>query len=100
MVDKSQPEIRVGWSVYIVECADGSYYTGVSTDVQRRVHEHNHSARAAKYTRVRRPVKLIWWEDHVDRASACRREWAIKQMSRTQKQALLSLQAHALNGFS
>lgn len=90
-MDKSQPEMRVGWCVYMVECADGSYYTGVANDVHRRVHEHNHSARAAKYTRVRRPVKLVWWEAHENRASACRREWAIKQFSRAKKQALLNV---------
>lgn len=89
-VEKAQPEISAGWCVYILECADGSYYTGVAKDVQRRLHEHNHSAtRSAKYTRARRPVALIWSEAHEDRASACRREWAIKQLNRAQKQALM-----------
>ena len=48
------------WHVYIVECADGTYYTGITTDVDRRINEHNYSFRSAKYTRSRRPVRLVY----------------------------------------
>ncbi len=78
------------WYVYIVRCADSSYYTGVTTDVERRVGEHNAgSPAAARYTRGRRPVSLVFRERHVSRASACRREYEIKRMSRKEKEGLL-----------
>lgn len=81
------------WYVYIVRCADGSLYTGVAIDVLRRVAEHNgaRTARAAgaRYTRARRPVKLVYQEDAANRSVACRREYRIKQLSRTEKLALI-----------
>ena len=55
--------------VYIVECADGSYYTGWTTDLRRRLAAHN-AGRGSRYTRIRRPVKLVYSEEHPDRASA------------------------------
>ncbi|MBN1306134.1 MAG: GIY-YIG nuclease family protein [Anaerolineales bacterium] len=69
---------------YIVECADGTYYTGWTTDPDRRVHQHN-TGRGAHYTRSRRPVQLVYLEELTDRVSAMKRENKIKQMSRTQK---------------
>lgn len=79
----------MSWCVYIVECVDGSYYTGVTTDVARRVEEHNDSPRGARYTRARRPVRLAASWPVEDRAEACRAEAAIKQLSRPQKDALV-----------
>ena len=76
--------------VYIVECADGSYYTGYTTDVQRRLNEHNFSSRSAKYTRSRRPVRLIYTETFDNLSAALKREYAIKKMSRKGKKALIS----------
>ncbi|MEA4908746.1 MAG: GIY-YIG nuclease family protein [Chloroflexi bacterium] len=77
---------------YIVECADGSYYTGWSTDPQRRARQHNRG-RGARYTRQRRPVRLIYVEPQPDRACAMRRELAIKHLSHAQKRALAERQA-------
>ena len=78
------------WCVYILRCADGTLYTGVATDLKRRVEEHNGlRAKGARYTRARRPVKLVYSEAAVNRAAACRREYRIKQMSRREKLALI-----------
>lgn len=74
--------------VYILECNDGSYYTGMTTDVDRRVAEHN-EGRGARYTRSRRPVSLRYLEPAAGRAEAARRELAIKRMPRSRKEALL-----------
>ena len=78
----------MSWFVYMVRCADDTLYTGVTTDVERRLSEHNHGAKGAKYTRVRRPVSLVYQEAAPCRSSACKREWAIKQLSKSQKLAL------------
>ena len=76
------------WSVYVARCADGSLYTGVARDVARRLAQHN-AGRGAAYTRARRPVALAWSEPARDRGAALRREWAIKQLTRAEKEALL-----------
>jgi putative endonuclease len=73
---------------YIVECADGSYYTGWTTDPPRRERQHN-LGHGARYTRTRRPVRLVYLEPQVDRATAMRRERAIKRLSRARKQRLV-----------
>lgn len=75
--------------VYILECADGSYYTGWTTDLERRVATHN-AGRGSRYTRSRRPVKLVYWEEHPDRGSAQQRELALKRVSRARKTALIA----------
>ena len=76
--------------VYIVECADTTLYTGIAKDLERRVTEHNESDKGAKYTRVRRPVKLVYSEEHIDRSSASKREYEIKKkMSRAHKLKLI-----------
>jgi putative endonuclease len=73
---------------YIVECADGTYYTGWTTDPERRVATHN-KGRGAKYTKMRLPVKLVYVEELPDRKSAMKREIAIKKMQRDGKQKLI-----------
>jgi len=75
--------------VYMLECADGTLYTGITTDLKRRVEEHNHSPKGAKYTRVRRPVVLVYSEEHTDRSSASRREHEIKKMNKRLKCKLI-----------
>ena len=80
----------MSYFVYILECSDESYYTGIAKDVYKRLYEHNNSAKGAKYTRVRRPVKLLHVEEFVDRSTACKREYAIKKLSRKQKIELLT----------
>ena len=77
--------------VYIVECADKTLYTGIATELERRVEEHNNSEKGAKYTRVRRPVKLVYSEEYPDRSTASKREYEIKKkMNRVQKLALIN----------
>jgi putative endonuclease len=80
--------------VYILECADGSFYTGWTTDLERRVAQHN-TGRGAGYTRSHRPVKLVYWEEHPDRRSAQRREIALKRLPRARKAALIAAQSGA-----
>ena len=72
------------WHVYIIECSDGSLYTGVTTDIERRMKQHN-SGKAASYTRVRTPVRLVYNESHPDRSSALKREAEIKSWPRKKK---------------
>ena len=74
---------------YIVECADGTYYTGWAIDPEKRIQVHN-KGRGAKYTRTRRPVKLVYVEEQPDRVTAMKRERAIKKMTREKKQKLIS----------
>jgi putative endonuclease len=77
------------WFVYVLRCADGSFYTGITTDVARRVEEHNaHDKLGARYTRSRRPVTLAYSEEVVSRGEAARREAAIRRLGRVGKAAL------------
>ncbi len=73
------------WHVYILKCSDSSLYTGITTDIKRRVKEHNFSVKGAKYTRGRRPVECIYTENVDDKSSASKREWEIKKMSKAEK---------------
>ena len=77
------------WFVYIVQCADDSLYTGVTTDIKRRLKEHNETKKGAKYTRNRRPVNLVYSEKMKSRSAACSREYAIKKMAPLQKKGLI-----------
>lgn len=73
---------------YILECADGTFYTGWTTDPPRREKQHN-AGRGARYTRDRRPVKLVYMEELPDRTAAMKRELAIKAMKRARKKMLV-----------
>jgi putative endonuclease len=73
---------------YILQCSDGTYYTGWTTDPERRLRQHNRG-KGARYTRYRRPVRLVYVEEQPDRSSAMRREFKIKQMSRKVKGKLI-----------
>jgi putative endonuclease len=73
---------------YIVQCADGSLYTGWTTDLNKRIRVHN-AGTGAKYTKARRPVKLVWSQEHTDKQSAMKQEYAIKQLSRQEKLDLI-----------
>jgi len=79
----------MSYFVYILECSDNTLYTGITKDVNKRVEEHNTSPKGAKYTKARRPVKLLYQESSEDRSSASKREYAIKKLSRTKKLALI-----------
>lgn len=76
--------------LYVLECADGTFYAGITTDIARRVAEHNSSAKGAKYTRTRRPVRLVYSETHPTRSAALVAEAAFKQLSRTEKLTRIS----------
>ena len=80
----------MAWTVYLARCRDGTLYTGITTDPERRLAEHNAGSGAA-YTRTRLPVVLVYWEAASDRSSALRREHAIKGLSRAGKEALAAL---------
>ncbi len=73
---------------YILECADGTFYTGWTTDPLRREKQHNSGA-GARYTRTRRPVKMVYVEEQPDKVAAMKRERAIKNMAREQKKRLI-----------
>ena len=74
--------------VYMVQCADGTYYTGITTDLSRRVTEHNESAKGARYTSTRRPVVLVYQEEAADRSAASKAESKLKRLTRAQKSLL------------
>jgi putative endonuclease len=76
---------------YVLECADGTLYTGWTTHPQRRLREHN-AGRGARYTRTRRPLRLAYVEQLPDRSAAMQRERAIKSLSRDRKLALIESQ--------
>lgn len=74
----------------MVRCADDTLYSGITTDVKRRVEEHNSSDKAAKYTRARQPVELVYQKRCKDRSSAASKEAALKKLSRSEKLKLIS----------
>jgi putative endonuclease len=76
---------------YILTCSDGSYYTGWTTDPERRLRQHN-NGKGARFTRSRRPVKLAYVEEQPDRGSAMRREFRIKRLGRKGKEKLINSQ--------
>ena len=72
---------KTSYYIYMVLCSDDTFYTGITTDLTRRIEEHNSSPKGAKYTKARRPVSLVYSEVHLDRSSASKRECQIKKMS-------------------
>lgn len=78
------------WFVYVLACADGTLYTGCTTDLDRRLREHNSSPRGARYTRSRRPVKLLASTSMPDRSTAQREETRVKCLTRAQKLELVA----------
>jgi putative endonuclease len=77
------------WFVYILICADDTFYTGITTNIDRRVIEHNSSEKWAKYTRVRRPVQVVYTLEFSSRSDASKEEYRIKQLTRKQKEKLI-----------
>ena len=77
------------WFVYMLRCADDSLYTGVTTDVERRVAEHNAKKSVTRYTRVRQPVSLTYFEKAESRSDACKRESQLKKLTKKQKEAIV-----------
>jgi putative endonuclease len=78
----------VSFYCYIIECSDGTYYTGWTTDPPRREKQHN-AGTGARYTRMRRPVKMVYIEEQPDKITALKRELAIKRLSRIKKKGLI-----------
>ncbi|MEP1231547.1 MAG: GIY-YIG nuclease family protein [Litorimonas sp.] len=90
--DISDPKKNIpakAWAVYIVRCADGSFYTGISNDVDKRIATHN-AGKGAKYTSRRTPVTLIYSEPSENRSTATKRERIIKKYSRAKKVSLIA----------
>lgn len=77
------------WFIYILECSDDSLYTGITTNLERRIEQHNTGV-GAKYTRMKRPVKLVYKESCADRSAASKREYEIKQLTHVQKQKIIA----------
>jgi len=78
------------YCVYMLRCSDETLYTGIARDVNKRLHEHNTSPKGAKYTKIRRPVTLVYSESCEDKSTALKREYAIKKLTRVQKEMLLN----------
>ena len=78
------------WYMYVVECADGTLYTGITTDISRRLNEHNYGSRGAKYTRSRRPVKLRLTHEYKGRSPALKAEYKFKKLTRKQKKEIIN----------
>ncbi len=77
--------------LYIIKCADGTLYTGIATDVERRLAEHNGAKpKGARYTSARRPVTLVYKSPHPTRSEASKEEARIKRLTRAEKQSLIS----------
>jgi len=77
------------WSLYILECCDGSFYTGVTPDVERRLRKHQEGT-ASRYTRTRRPIVLVYQEECGTRSQSLARECAVKSLSRQRKEELIA----------
>ncbi|MBU1018747.1 MAG: GIY-YIG nuclease family protein [Patescibacteria group bacterium] len=78
------------WHVYILKCADGTLYTGITTDLDRRIREHNFSKKSAKYTSGRRPVQLMYSSIFKNKKQASKEEYRIKTLTRKQKLELIT----------
>jgi putative endonuclease len=90
------PELKAqarspGWSVYVLRCLDGSLYTGIATDVERRIAEHERGPKGSKYLRGRGPFTLVFQAEVGDRAHATRAELAIKRLSKPAKERLVGV---------
>jgi len=80
----------MGYFVYILECGDGTYYTGTTNNLEKRVEAHNSASAGAKYTRARRPVSLVYSEECIDKSEALKREYALRQHSRAEKASIIA----------
>lgn len=83
--DISRDPMGDEWYMYVLECSDGTYYTGITTDVKRRLYEHNNTGKAAKYVKSRRPVAVIYSTDFENRSAAAKAEYRFKRLTRKQK---------------
>jgi putative endonuclease len=86
---KATEETKV-WYVYMVRCRDNTLYTGITTDIHRRLEEHNSTDSITRYTRSRQPVKIVYYEQVANRSEAGKREYRIKKLHRQKKELLIS----------
>lgn len=77
------------WQVYLLRCNDNSLYAGITTDIERRLQQHNNSKLGAKYTRARRPVSLVYIESANDRSAASKREHQLRLLTKLKKEQLV-----------
>ena len=77
------------WYVYFLRCNDNSLYTGITTDIKRRLHQHNNTKLGAKYTRARRPVVLVYSEVAEDKSTASKREYQLRTLTKNKKEQLV-----------
>ena len=77
------------WFLYVLRCGDNTLYAGVTTDIDRRLNEHNGSSKGARYTKSRRPVKLVCWTTFDDRSTAQKAEYKFKRLTRKQKELII-----------
>ena len=87
--EQNKSTIKNNWFVYMLRCADNSLYTGITTDLDRRLDEHNGEKSVTRYTRVRQPVQLVYKEVSNSRSTASQREAQIKKLSKIQKEEML-----------
>ncbi len=93
MPSDKQTSIESSWVVYILRCADNSLYTGITTDINKRLDQHNGvNEKGAKYTHGRRPVTLVYQESSNSRSAASKREYVIKSLKKPQKEELIKQQ--------
>jgi len=85
---KKRRKNAASWMLYVLKCSDNTLYTGITTDVLRRVHQHN-SGTASRYTRSRLPVKLVFGEPCLSRSQALKKEYAMKRLSRKKKEEFI-----------
>jgi putative endonuclease len=84
------------WYMYIVLCGDQTLYTGIAKNLEKRLEEHNGSSNGAKYTRARRPVRLVYTEEFSSRSEAAKREYLLKRMDRAAKLKLIQERVESL----
>ncbi|HEX5624048.1 MAG TPA: GIY-YIG nuclease family protein [Sulfuricurvum sp.] len=84
--------LTIPYWVYMLRCCDGTLYTGITIDLERRLHEHNTSNKGAKYTKAKRPVTLVYHESCETKSTALKREIVLKKMTKLQKEALICIE--------
>ncbi len=87
--DISKDPMGDQWFMYVLECSDGTYYTGITTDVVRRLHEHNFTKKGAKYTRTRRPSRVIFCKEYESRSKAAKVEYRFRKLHRPEKEKII-----------
>ncbi len=92
-----QPVLQKPWYLYLIECQDGTYYAGITTNVAKRYQTHV-NGKGAKYTRARKPKRLIGAREYANRSEAAKAEWAIKQLERKEKPGFLKAVKHVDSG--